>query len=114
MYELPEYQGANLRLCGDSPFTDVEWVVGSLYVPDGHNVYLYNLPCFNGQNANFSASVPDMSIWEAENGPMFDAEFLQLHGIEIMEEEVFLQLHSGVSARYKRSNLRKTDRKSVV
>jgi len=41
-------------------------------------------------------------------GEIFENEFLQLHGVSIMEEEIFLQLHTGVSARFKRANLRKT------
>lgn len=80
MYEDADYKGRNLRLCGDSPFTDIEWLVESIYVPEGRTVYLYNLPCFNGQNAMFEASIANISE-TFTNGEIFETEMLQLHGV---------------------------------
>jgi len=47
----------NTRICNDTPFTDIDYEVKSVKIPSGRTIYLYNLPCFNGQNAQFSASV---------------------------------------------------------
>jgi len=47
----------NTRICADTPFTDIDYEVKSVKVPEGKTIYLYNLPCFNGQNARFAEDV---------------------------------------------------------
>jgi len=48
LYEDCDYQGMNTRICKDTPFTDIDYEVKSVKVPEGKTIYLYNLPCFNG------------------------------------------------------------------
>jgi len=57
LYEECNYQGQNIRICNNTAFTDIDYEVKSVEVPAGKTVYLYNLPCFNGQSASFSADV---------------------------------------------------------
>jgi hypothetical protein len=48
LYELCDFAGLNTRICNDTPFTDIDYEVKSVKVPEGKTIYLYNLPCFNG------------------------------------------------------------------
>lgn len=48
LYAECGYEGMNTRICKDTPFTDIDYEVKSIKVPEGHTIYLYNLPCFNG------------------------------------------------------------------
>jgi len=48
LYEECNYEGINTRICADTPFTDIDYEVKSIRVPEGRTIYLYNLPCFNG------------------------------------------------------------------
>lgn len=41
-------EGVSTKICGDQPFTDIDYEVKSIYVDSGVTGYLYNLPCFNG------------------------------------------------------------------
>jgi hypothetical protein len=57
LYAGCDYEGMNTRICSDTPFTDIDYEVLSIKVPEGRTIYLYNMPCFNGQNAQFTTSV---------------------------------------------------------
>lgn len=48
LYAECGYSGMNTRICADTPFTDIDYEVKSIKVPEGRSVYLYNMPCFNG------------------------------------------------------------------
>lgn len=54
LYEDCDYQGRQTNICSDQPFTDINYEVKSILVPDGKTVYLYNMPCFNGESAEIS------------------------------------------------------------
>lgn len=67
-----------MRICSDSPFTDIDYEVRSLKVPAGKTIYLYNLPCFNGQNARFKDGDVDCLT------DSVDFSLIQKYGIELM------------------------------
>lgn len=54
LYEECNFQGKSSRICNDQPFTDVDYEVKSIAVPELTTVYLYNMPCFNGESAAVS------------------------------------------------------------
>jgi len=57
LYSECKYQGTSLRVCKDQAFTNIDYEIKSLSVPEGGNIYLYNMPCFNGKNAHFTKSI---------------------------------------------------------
>jgi len=57
LYSECGYTGMNTKICDDTPFTDIDYEVKSIKVPEDRTIYLYNLPCFNGQNAQFTQDV---------------------------------------------------------
>jgi len=48
LYAECDYTGMNIKICEDTPFTDIDYEVKSILVPEGSTIYLYNMPCFNG------------------------------------------------------------------
>lgn len=101
LYEYCNYQGQNSRICADTPFTDIDYEVKSIKMVSPRHVYLYNLPCFHGENAEFSASVQCLEKMEFT--------MLAQMGIRLISEEVYFSEHpNGMSAKYKRPNLRKS------
>jgi len=100
LYADCEYKGFSTRICGDEPFTDIDYEVKSLKVPKNKTIYLYNMPCFNGQDAQFSKDVACLDKVEFS--------FLELHGIKLLQENAFMTAAKHVlHAKYRRPNLRK-------
>lgn len=100
VYEECAYTGRNTRICANTPFTDIDYEVKSLKVPEGKTIYLYNLPCFNGQNAQFTGSVECLD--------KVDFAMLEKYGINLLSEEVSMFKNPGsMQAKYRRPNLRK-------
>lgn len=63
-------------------------------------VYLYNMPAFNGQNVEVTQSVTCLE--------QLDFKLLMQYGIRMVnEEQYFSENPGGMSAKYKRPNLRK-------
>jgi len=92
------------RICDDTPFVDFDYEVKSITVPTGKTIYLYNLPCFNGLDAEFSADVECIDY----NMEGINFSFLELHGIKLLEENAFMTAKEGTfHAKYRRPNLRK-------
>jgi len=88
------------RICNDTPFTDIDYEVKSLVVPSDKHIYLYNMPCFNGLDAEFTH---DVACLETINFSL-----LEIHGIRLLEENAFMNAASNVlHAKYRRPNLRK-------
>jgi len=81
------------------PFTDIDYDVKSIAVPDGQTVYLYNNPCFNGESAEVSASIECMDTGSVT------ANF-NLLGVTIMEEkEIMKKAPGGKQVRYKKPSV---------
>jgi len=57
LYAECGFEGMRTKICEDTPFTDIDYEVKSIKVPEDRTIYLYNLPCFNGQNAQFTQDV---------------------------------------------------------
>jgi len=100
LYSECNFKGENTRICSDSPFTDIDYEVKSISIPNSKTIYLYNLPCFKGKNAKFSQDVKCIDN--------INFEFLEMYGIRLIEEEFMMLENPGqMQAKYKRSNLRK-------
>jgi hypothetical protein len=100
LYAECDFTGFSTRICDDTPFTDIDYEIKSLTVPEGMNVYLYNMPCFNGLDAEFTH---DVACLEA-----IDFSLLEIHGIKLLEENAFMTASEGtLHAKYRRPNLRK-------
>merc|ERR1711939_930859 len=100
LYADCDYKGMSTRICDDAPFTDIDYEVKSITVPTDKHIYLYNMPCFNGMDAEFTH---DVSCLETINFSL-----LEVHGIKLLEENAFMSAASNVlHAKYRRPNLRK-------
>jgi len=64
LYSECNYAGSYTQVCGDMPFTNIDYEVKSIAVPDGQSVYLYNNPCFNGESAEISYSIECLNTAE--------------------------------------------------
>jgi len=69
-------------------------------VPEGKNVFLYNLPCFNGKNVQFTESVACLE--------KVDFNFLQNYGMNLLSEDISLKKSGSMSVKYRKPNLRKS------
>jgi len=95
-----DFKGFSTRICDDTPFTDIDYEIKSITVPDNKNIYLYNMPCFNGLDAEFTHDVACLDT--------IDFSLLQVHGITLLEENAFISAPEGtLHAKYRRANLRK-------
>lgn len=95
-----EFKGFSTRICDDTPFTDIDYEIKSITVPEGKNIYLYNMPCFNGLDAEFTHDIACLDN--------IDFSLLQVHGITLLEENAFISAPEGtLHAKYRRANLRK-------
>jgi len=79
LYSECNYAGTATKICSDAPFTDIDYVVMSVKVPDDQTVYLYNLPCFNGNTVEVSQN---LDCLEDDSRP-FDFSLL---GIKMVTE----------------------------
>lgn len=57
LYSECNYEGTKSVICNDTPFTDVDYEVKSILLPEDETVWLYNMPCFQGETAEISASI---------------------------------------------------------
>jgi len=95
-----DYKGMFTRICDDTPFTDIDYEVKSITVPENKTIYLYNMPCFNGLDAEFTHDVACLD--------QIDFSLLEIHGIKLLEENAFMNAASDtLHAKYRRPNLRK-------
>jgi len=78
----------------------------SVKVPDNQVIYLYNLPCFNGNTVSLSQDVDCI-----DDVRPFDFSLL---GIKLVTDEVQAKLHAGAyTAHYKQKTLRRATNKSL-
>lgn len=102
LYSDCNYAGTSTKICGDQPFTDIDYVVMSVKIPEDQTIYLYNMPCFNGNTVEVSQN---LDCLEDDSRP-FDFSLL---GIKIVTEEKQNNVKPGVFvAKYKQPSLRKT------
>lgn len=90
------------------PFTNIDYEVKSISVPDGSTIYLYNNPCFNGESAEITESIECLSTVEGDE----DIDFQQLlnMGITIMDEKEMMKKNpGGKQARYSKPNVVKSE-----
>jgi len=107
IYSECNYAGTSTKICGDTPFTDIDYVAMSVKIPDNEVIYLYNMPCFNGNTVQLSESVDCL---EEDNSRPFDFSLL---GIKLVTEEKQMKEHpSAFVAKYRQPSLRKAALKS--
>lgn len=88
------------------PFTNIDYEVKSILVPEGQSVFLYNNPCFNGESAEITASIECLNTVEGEE----DIDFQQLIGVTIMDEKEMMKANpGGKQARYTKPNVVKAE-----
>merc|ERR1712227_581617 len=103
LYADCDFKGMSTRICDDTPFVDFDYEVHSITVPLGKTIYLYNLPCFQGLNAEFTNDVPCID-YEMDG---LNFSFLELHNIKLYEESTVIGKEGTFHAKYRRPNLRK-------
>lgn len=98
------YEGIETEICGDTPFTDIDYEVLSikLNVNNPVPIYLHNLPCYNGQEAEITQ---DVECIESGDG-VIDFQSLLAKGITLMDTETAMN-KSGKHARYSKPTLTK-------
>jgi len=108
LYSECNYGGSEIEVCDNMPFTNIDWEVKSIAVPEGNSVYLYNNPCFNGESAEISESIECLSTIQGEE----DIDFQQLlnMGITIMDEKEMMKKNpGGKQARYTEPTIAKKE-----
>lgn len=99
LYSDCNYGGDYVEVCENTPFTNIDYEVKSIAVPDGNTVYLYNNPCFNGESAEITESIECLNTVQGEE----DIDFQQLlnMGVTIMDEKEMMKKNpGGKQARY--------------
>lgn len=108
LYSECNFAGSYVEVCDNMPFTNIDYDVKSIAVPDGQTVYLYNNPCFNGESAEISLSIECLNTTEGEE----DIDFQQLMemGVTIMDEkEMMKKSPGGKQARYRQPHVKKAE-----
>jgi len=106
LYSECDFAGTSTKICSSSPYTDIDYVVMSVKVPDNQIIYLYNLPCFNGNTVTLSQDIDCI-----DDVRPFDFSLL---GIKLVTDEKQGKLHAGsFSATYKQKGLRRASGKDL-
>lgn len=100
LYEECNFKGQSSRICSDAPYTDIDYEVLSIKIPDGKNAYLYNMPVFNGKSAFFKESKECLKNVDFKNAQKYDIKLLS-------EEVMFNDMPGSMHIKYKKPQLRK-------
>jgi|Dee2metaT_10_FD_contig_31_3275208_length_1000_multi_9_in_0_out_0_1 hypothetical protein len=66
LYEECNFGGRSSYICDNSPFTDIDYEVKSIAIPEDTTVYVYNMPCFNGESAEITETISCLNTNDGE------------------------------------------------
>lgn len=100
LYSECNYSGDYTKICEDTPFTDIDYEVYSIEVPESKTIYLYNQPCFNGQVAIVTQSQECLT--------QIDFTDLLSIGVKLMDVDASVRKSPGaLQAKFNKPSLRK-------